>query len=62
MRNPNRIPKILKELEDFWMAYPDLRLGQIIENVKPLTKYKDSDTFFMEDDEFLRGLEELRKL
>ena len=30
MRDPNRIPEILKELEKIWSKYPDLRLGQLI--------------------------------
>ena len=33
MRNPKRIPKILKELEKTWLKYPDLRLGQLIFNL-----------------------------
>lgn len=33
MRNPNRIPKILAEIENIWKKYPDMRLGQLIGNV-----------------------------
>ncbi|MCQ2802596.1 MAG: hypothetical protein MJ225_02895 [Bacilli bacterium] len=33
MRNPNRIPIILAEIEKLWREYPDMRLGQLIGNV-----------------------------
>ena len=32
MRDPKRIPKILKEIEKVWEKYPDMRLGQLITN------------------------------
>jgi uncharacterized protein YihD (DUF1040 family) len=35
MRNPDRIPKILKRLEAVWKKNPDMRLGQLIENIFP---------------------------
>ena len=34
-RDPKRIPIILKRLENIWRRFPDLRLGQLIENVFP---------------------------
>jgi hypothetical protein len=33
MRNKNRIPKFLKELEKYWQKVPDWRFGQLISNV-----------------------------
>ena len=30
MRNPDRIGPLLKQLELYWKANPDLRLGQIV--------------------------------
>lgn len=33
MRNPNRIPVILRKIEAIWKANPELRLGQLIVNV-----------------------------
>ena len=33
MREKTRIPKILKQLENIWYEHPDLRLGQLINNV-----------------------------
>lgn len=33
MRDPNRIPAVLKELERVWQLYPDMRLGQLVSNI-----------------------------
>ena len=33
MRDPNRIPIILDQIENLWKQYPDLRLAQLIINV-----------------------------
>ena len=45
MRDPKRIPRILKLLEKIWLEYPDFRLGQLIENAVP------SPLYYVEDDE-----------
>jgi hypothetical protein len=45
VRDPNRIPKILRALQTAWQANPDLRLGQLITNVL------GNKTFHTEDDE-----------
>ncbi|TBN14672.1 hypothetical protein [Hyunsoonleella pacifica] len=55
MRDKNRIPKILNELERIWRANPDFRLGQlIVVGVKP--KEPCSEVFNIEDDDLLDGL------
>ena len=33
MRDPNRIPLVLQEIERIWQAHPDWRLGQLICNL-----------------------------
>ena len=38
VRDVNRIPRMLSKLEMIWMANPDWRFGQLIENVM-LTEY-----------------------
>jgi hypothetical protein len=46
MRNPERIPKILNEIEKIWQQYPDLRLGQLILNLEyrlPLYQIEDEE-------------------
>jgi uncharacterized protein YihD (DUF1040 family) len=58
MRNPKRIPKILKRLQKIWEKNPDLRLGQLIENVFPNTPYDYISSNYLEDEEFIKTLEE----
>lgn len=56
MRNPDRIPKILNEIEKIWQQYPDLRLGQLILNLEyrlPL--------YHVEDEELVAALKALYK-
>ena len=49
MRDPNRIYKILRLLEIGWHKVPDMRFGQLIENLKT---YSDKDDlFYIEDDQ-----------
>ena len=48
MRDPNRIPEILKRLEKLWQKYPDLRLGQLISNVFA-DPYDFEDEYFMDE-------------
>lgn len=57
MRDPNRIPEVLKELEDFWKQVPDWRLGQVISNFSyELTGV--SDPFYLEDKDILELLKQ----
>lgn len=55
MRDKNRIPKILAELERIWMANPDYRLGQLIMVAAKPTESCPS-VFHIEDDKLLNGL------
>lgn len=48
MRNPNRIPEVLKELEYYWKKCPDMRLGQLIYCITD-----GKDIFNIEDEELL---------
>ena len=56
MRNKNRIPEILSELEKVWKQNPDIRLGQLLINVTKIT-----DIFYVEDTEMLEKLKEYDK-
>lgn len=47
MRDPKRIPRLLKKLRAFWEQNPDLRLGQIVENLAAVT---EDYVFYIEDD------------
>lgn len=60
MRNPDRIPEILKELEKFWEQVPDWRLGQVISNFSyELTG--NNDPFYIEDEALLTLLKNKNK-
>lgn len=64
MRNPKRIPIILKEIEKYWEKYPDLRLGQIIINLNTLLSENthETDLFYLEDERLVEGLKLMDKL
>lgn len=53
MRDPKRIPKVLKEIERLWKKVPDWRLGQLLGN---FLCWYNRDPFFPEDDEFVAEL------
>jgi len=54
MREPKRIPRLLKKLEQVWIKVPDLRLGQGLENI---ARDRGIDLFYLEDDELERILD-----
>jgi uncharacterized protein YihD (DUF1040 family) len=56
MRDPNRIPRVLDLLEKVWKEVPDLRLGQLIENIARDMGWNDA--YYVEDDDLEK---ELRK-
>lgn len=56
MRDPKRISKILKELEEFWKQVPNWRLGQVISNLT-YECLGGNDPFFIEDDWLLKLLQ-----
>lgn len=60
MRDINRIPEILKELERVWRDNPDFRLGQLITIVARPTDPHPT-TFHIEDDKMLQGLKSFRE-
>lgn len=60
MRNPERIPEVLKELEKFWKQNPDLRLGQIIANLN-YEIMENNDPFYIEDTDLLELLRQKNK-
>lgn len=60
MRNPERIPEILKELEKFWEQVPDWRLGQVISNLN-YEILGNNDPFYLEDKYLLQILKNKNK-
>ena len=55
MRDPKRIDRVLKVLGDNWKKVPDWRLMQLMCN---LQRACGDDMFYIEDDEFIRLVEE----
>ncbi len=51
MRDPARIEKVLKRLEEVWKKYPDMRLAQLLGNIF------DHLPYYMEDEEFIKVIE-----
>jgi len=56
MRDPERIDVMLGLLKLYWKNHPDLRLGQILANMKR------GDLFFLQDDNALKILEAWNKV
>ena len=52
MRNPNRIPYIVSLIEKGWSKTPDIRFGQLIENLK--RHIGVDDIFYIEDDKMIK--------
>lgn len=46
MRDVNRIDEVLTNLRILWMNYPDMRLGQLLENFV----FSTDTMFYQEDD------------
>jgi uncharacterized protein YihD (DUF1040 family) len=63
MRDPKRILQILATLENVWQDDPDIRLGQLIVTAANLSgrKVVCPELFSLEDEDMMRGLEELAK-
>ncbi len=76
MREPERIERIIKKLQNLWNKYPDLRFLQLIYTLQ--VKYSQShnnlglvgdaingptayDHFYLEDTDFERFLDEIIK-
>jgi uncharacterized protein YihD (DUF1040 family) len=41
MRDPKRIDVVLEEIKKIWEKYPDLRLGQLLENASKILYYEE---------------------
>jgi hypothetical protein len=60
MRDPARIPQVLKAIDIYWSMHPDLRLGQILYNLHrelcDKKKQARREIWALEDDELLEEL------
>lgn len=50
MRNPERIDRITKLINELWHKYPDFRFWQIINFLKFPDELIGKDLFYVEDD------------
>ncbi len=57
MRNPKRIPIILKRLQVIWEQMPDMRLGQLIGNVYHSTDSGGNRQYYEEDEKLIDKVE-----
>jgi len=58
VRDPKRIKRILKLVEEVWMKSPDLRLTQLIMNALGI----NYDPYYIEDDRLESALKDLQNL
>jgi uncharacterized protein YihD (DUF1040 family) len=62
MRDPERIKRICDKLNSVWMHYPDMRLGQFLENfIYPHHMNSNGCIFYYEDDMVEEKLDEMIK-
>ena len=52
IRSPDEIHKTLIDLEQLWLKYPELRLGQLIE-----LHNTGVDTFYIEDSKLIQSID-----
>lgn len=59
MRDINRIKPFCDELAELWSKHPDLRFGQIMNNIARYMQMEHRrDMFFMEEDELMKVIRE----
>jgi hypothetical protein len=58
MRNINRIKPFLERIEEVWKKYPDLRFGQLINNI---FEHQPTLFYYLEDFEIIEIIEEFYK-
>lgn len=60
MRNPDRIEKYMKQLQEQWEKVPDWRFGQLMSNLlgEIYTRSKQ-DFFYLEDEDFFELADEI---
>ena len=61
MRDINRIEPMLELVRELWIACPDLRLGQLIQNAAVMSGWKTNDVFYIEDDQLHDGIKALKE-
>lgn len=57
MRDPDRIPSVLAEIEQLWQRHPDWRLGQLICNLASWADHDATSPYDIEDDALVAEVE-----
>ena len=60
MREPKRIERMIQQLESAWLAFPDMRLGQLVLNITRAET--TSDLWNLEDDRIEQLLDTFTRL
>ena len=61
MRDPKRIDVVLKQLRDYWIEHPDLRLCQIVTNLASKSGFGPCiapNIYYLEDEAFINLIKE----
>lgn len=58
MRDPTRIYEIMGRFQELWLLFPDMRFGQLVENVLKIGGPGNHCIHPIEDDVTLKRLEE----
>ena len=54
--NKEKIEEICELLKQAWLMLPDLRLGQLIENLAKIANPQAKDAFYVEDEDMERAI------
>lgn len=60
MKDPKRIPKIIKKLKKVWKDNPDLRFCQLISSIAVI-KDKTGGFYYLQDDQFEEAIDTFAK-
>ena len=58
MRDPARIARVVEKLRALWLCNPDMRLGQLAENLGLSYALRSPNLFNLEDDEMERRIDQ----
>jgi hypothetical protein len=61
-RDPARIGRMVEKLRALWLSNPDMRLGQLAENLGVSYKLNAASLYHIEDDDMERRLDAVNQL
>lgn len=63
VRDPDRIDHVIEKVREIWKKYPDLRLGQLLDNavVMHTLPIGQNHIFLVEDEELVKALDGLEE-